>query len=73
MKKTPSRKKHAQDMFPEDKIANSMAQYYLWNAWATGCGDYDGETTVEGLKSVIDQMLKLTKKAMKELKPLPKN
>jgi hypothetical protein len=64
--KKMSIKEHAQKMFPDDKIANSIAQFYLWSVWSAGV-DYDGETTVEGLKSVIDEMLKNAKKAMKAL------
>jgi len=64
-----SNKEHARKMFPDEKIANSIAQKCLWNICAIGF-DYDGETTIEGLKSVIDEMLKNAKKAIKELKNL---
>lgn len=38
------------------------ADEYLFDIWAYGC-DYDGETTVEGLKKCIDYLVELSKKA----------
>lgn len=60
---------HCRKMFPDDKIADARTQKYLWNIWAVGI-EYDGETTMKGLKSVIDDMVKNAKLAMKELKPI---
>jgi len=42
---------------------------FYGNIWAVGIG-YDGETTVKGLKSVIDDMVKNAKLAMKSLKSI---
>lgn len=35
---------------------------YLFSIWAHGC-DYDGENTVEGLKSLVDEIVEWAQKA----------
>ena len=35
---------------------------WLFDIWAIGC-DYDGETTVEGLKKLVDQLVSMSQKA----------
>lgn len=38
------------------------ADEWLFDIWATGC-DYDGETTVEGLRRLVDTLVEYSQKA----------
>ena len=38
------------------------ADEWLFSIWATGLG-YDGETTVDGLKSLVDELVEMANKA----------
>ena len=40
----------------------NCADEWLFDIWAIGC-DYDGENTVEGLKSLIDNLVEMSQKA----------